>query len=114
MLSEKQNNFILYWESVRERESNFIRKLYGGLPMALIFGLPIILFVVVVYLFFPDWYMKISGTSGGTFMVVVIAVIISILFFSFFRMHFKWEQNEQLYLELKHRQHSEMQQGTKI
>lgn len=104
MLSEKQKNFILYWESIRERESNFARKLSGGLPMAMIFGLPIILFVVVVYLFFPDWYMKISNTTSGTFFVIIVAVIIAILFFSYFRMQFKWEMNEQLYLELKNRQ----------
>lgn len=104
MLSEKQNNFILYWESVREKESNFARKLSGGLPMAMIFGLPIILSVVVVYLFFPDWYMKISNTTSGSFVVIVVAVIIAILFFSYFRMHFKWEMNEQLYLELKNLQ----------
>ncbi len=71
--------------------------------MAIIFGLPIILSVLVVYLFFPEWYMKISNTTSGTFVVIVVAVILAILFFSFFRMHFKWEMNEQLYLELKHR-----------
>jgi len=78
--------------------------------MAIVFGLPIILFVLVVYLWFPDWYAKISGSSAGSFMMAVIAVLICILFFSYFRMHFKWayfrmhfkwEMNEQLYLELK-------------
>jgi cbb3-type cytochrome oxidase subunit 3 len=101
MLSEKQMNFILYWEAARERESKLARKLTGGLPMAAIFGLPIILSVVVVYIFFPDWYTKISDTTSGTFTVIVIAVLIAIVFFAYFRMHFKWEMNEQLYLELK-------------
>lgn len=110
MLSEKQKNFILYWESVREKENNFGRKLSGGLPMALIFGLPIILLVVVVYLFFPDWYMKISNTTSGTFVVIIIAVMIAIFFFSYFRMHFKWEMNEQLYLELKHMRSKETEE----
>ena len=59
---------------------------------------------MVVYLFFPDWYTKISGTTPWTFIVVLIAVIIAILFFSYFRMHFKWEMNEQAYLELKYKQ----------
>jgi len=101
MLSEKQNNFILYWESVRERESNFVRKLSGGVPMALIFGLPIILFLIIIYLFFPVWYMKISNISSGTLFVIVIGVIIAMIFFAYFRMQFKWEMNEQYYLELK-------------
>ena len=103
MLSEKQINYIFYWERVRDKESSFIRKLTGGLPMAMIFGLPILLFILIVYIFFPDWYMKISATTSGTFGVVVVAVMILIIFFSYFRMHFKWEMNEQLYLELKHK-----------
>ena len=32
---------------------------------------------------------------------IVIAVIICMLFFSYFRMQYKWEMNEQLYQELK-------------
>lgn len=101
MLTEKQKNFIIHWENVRENENTLKRKIIGGLPMATLFGLPIILFIVVVYLFFPDWYMKISSTTSGSFIVVIIAVLIAILFFSYFRMHFKWEMNEQLYNELK-------------
>jgi len=101
MLTEKQKNFLIHWENVRLKESTVRRKIFGGLPMAMLFGLPIILFVVVIYLFFPDWYMKISNTTSGSFIVIVIAVFIAILFFSYFRMHFKWEMNEQLYTELK-------------
>ena len=69
--------------------------------MAFIFSLPILLFVLVVYLFFPEWYTKVSQTSQGTFITIVIAVFICILFFSYFRMHYKWELNEQLYEEIK-------------
>ncbi|MEJ7610856.1 MAG: hypothetical protein WKF88_06730, partial [Ferruginibacter sp.] len=71
---------------------------------AMMFCLPILLLVVCVYFFFPDWYTKISGTSAATFFVVIIAVIIATLFYAFARMHFKWEMNEQLFLELKYKQ----------
>ena len=104
MLSEKDLSFIQYWESERETQRSFTSKMLRGLPMATMFSLPILLFIGVVYLWFPDWYTKISGTSAGSFVMVVIAVIISILFFSYFRMHFKWEMNEQLYTELKIKQ----------
>ncbi len=100
MLSPKDQSFVEYWKNNRDRESSFARKLIGGLPMATMFGLPIILLVMVVYLFFPEWYTKISKTSSGTFMAMVVAVFIAILFFAFFRMQFKWEMNEQLYQEL--------------
>lgn len=69
--------------------------------MAMLFGLPILLLLAVVYLFFPEWYTKISKTTAGTFDIILIAVFIAILFFSYFRMHFKWEMNEQAYQELK-------------
>ena len=104
MLTEKEEAFIQYWEEQRAIQSSFVSKLRNGLPMATMFGLPIILFVLVVYLWFPDWYMKISGTSAGSFVMVIIAVLICILFFAYFRMHFKWEMNEQLYQELKQKQ----------
>lgn len=107
MLSEKDLAFIEYWEKERATQATFLSKLLGGLPMATMFGLPIILFIMVVYLWFPDWYTKISGTSAGSFIMVVIAVLICIIFFSYFRMHFKWEMNEQLYTELKIKQQKE-------
>ncbi|MEO6230990.1 MAG: hypothetical protein ABJB11_03550 [Ferruginibacter sp.] len=101
MISEKEIKFLRYWERNREIESTFFSKLTRGFPMALLFGLPIILSIVVVRIFFPDWYMKISQTSPGMFITAVIAMVIIILFYSFFRMQFKWEMNEQLYKELK-------------
>lgn len=101
MITEKEKQFLLYWERNRERENGFISKLSRGLPMALLFGLPIILSVVSVWIFFPDWYMKISKTSPGMFITAIFAIFLIVLFYSFFRMQFKWEMNEQLYKELK-------------
>lgn len=101
MISEKEIKFLRYWERNKEIESTFLSKLTRGLPMALLFGLPIILSVVTVRIFIPDWYMKISKTSPGMFITTVIAMLIIVLFYSFFRMQFKWEMNEQLYKELK-------------
>jgi uncharacterized BrkB/YihY/UPF0761 family membrane protein len=104
MLTEKELAFIQYWETYRLAHSSFGSKFLRGLPMATMFGLPIILFILTVYLYFPDWYTKISGSLTGSFITIVIAVLITILFFSYFRMHFKWEMNEQLYKELKYQQ----------
>ncbi len=104
MLTTEEENFIQYWEQNRVAHSSFISKLLRGLPMACVFGLPILLLIVCVYLFIPDWYIKISKTSPQAFFVVVIAVIIAIIFYAIVRMHFKWEMNDQMYLELKHKQ----------
>ena len=101
MISEEDIKFLRYWERVRDSESSFISKLMRGLPMAFLFGLPIILSVLVVKLFMPNYYTKMSQTSPGTFITVVIAIIIIVGFYAFFRMQYKWELNEQLYQELK-------------
>ena len=101
MISEKETAFLRYWEQNRDRENTFMSKLTRGLPMAILFGLPIILSVISVRIFLPDWYMKFSQTSPGMFSTAVIAMVVIVLFYSFFRMQFKWEMNDQLYKELK-------------
>lgn len=101
MISEKDIQFLRYWERVRESENTVSSKISRGLPMAFLFGLPITLSVVAVRLFVPDWYMKISKTTPGAFITVIIAMVLIILFYAYFRMQYKWEMNEQLYQELK-------------
>ena len=68
--------------------------------MALLFSLPIILSVVIVRLYFPEWYAKLSKTSPGMFFTAFMAVLLIACFYAFFRMHIRWENNEQLYREL--------------
>lgn len=104
MLTEKEDHFIHYWEKNRERENTFVSKLLSGLPMATLFTLPILLLVLTVWIFIPEWYTKISKTSPGMFLTAIFALFIIVFFYSFFRMQFKWENNEQLYLELKNKQ----------
>jgi uncharacterized BrkB/YihY/UPF0761 family membrane protein len=111
MITAKERQFIAYWEREREWRSKFSNKLLSGLPMAMLFGIPIILSIVVVYFYFPEWYTKISNTSPGMFITVIIAVLIAILFFSYFRMHYKWEMNEQLYKELKNKENKQLSAG---
>lgn len=95
-----------YWEDVRESENKFSRKILAGLPMATLFCMPVILFVILVNIFLPDWFAKVSNTNGATYVVVLIALLIATLFIAYFRMHFRWEMNEQKYLELKAKQKS--------
>lgn len=104
MLTDDELRFLHYWENNRELHNSFSSKLLRGLPMAFVFGLPILLLVLSVYLFLPEWYTKISKTSSSAFVVVVIAVLLAIVFYAFVRMHFKWEMNEQQYKELKYKE----------
>lgn len=95
---------MAYWEREKESRNSFSAKLTGGIPMAALFSVPILLFITAVYLFFPEWYTKISSRLPGSIFIIVLAVMICILFFSYFRMQYKWEMNEQLYRELKNKE----------
>ncbi len=101
MLTDKEKQFMYYWETERVKQSSFTSKLMNGLPMATIFAFPIVLLVFVVKIFLPEWNTRVSNISNGTMITIVVALVLCIFFFSFFRMHYKWEMNEQLYLELK-------------
>ncbi|MEO9210636.1 MAG: hypothetical protein ABI208_06030 [Ginsengibacter sp.] len=96
MLTIEENDFINYWEANREKERMFFRQLGYGLPRGLIFGLPILLAVI-----FHDWYKNMIPISKAQIILISIAVIGISLFYSIFRMNFRWDQNEQLYKELK-------------
>ena len=100
MLTEKEKDFISHWEAVREEYSSISSKLIRGLPMALLFALPIFFSLIIVYFFSPEWYTKISQKASGESIMIVISLFIIVLFFSLARMHFNWEMNEQAYREL--------------
>jgi hypothetical protein len=120
MLTEKDKKFIHYWEQVRDREATMRHKLLSGLPMALLFGFSILIFFIGIKVFFPSWFTTATHKSNdvvvpemtqqfmklstGDIITAVIAIFILVLFFSYFRMHYKWEMNEQLYMELKARE----------
>ena len=101
MLNAEEEKFIKYWEENREIRSSFSNKITSGLPMAMLFGLPVLLLIATVYFLFPEWYTKISAGLSGSLPTIVLAVGIAILFYAYTRMHFKWEMNEQLYRELR-------------
>ena len=106
MLSEKDKKFITHWEKERERQKTIPAKLIAGLPMAILFCMPILLFITAVYFFLPEWYTRVSNSLAGSMATIVIALIICMLFFSYFRMQYKWEMNEQLFRELKHKENT--------
>jgi hypothetical protein len=103
MLTEKEMKFIENWEQVRVEYSSFKSKMIRGLPMAMIFSFPILFSLAAVYFLSPEWYTKVSQKASGSISPIIISVLFCVPFFSFFRMHFKWEMNEQLYQELKNK-----------
>lgn len=108
MLSQKEIAFIKHWESVRVEYSSFTSKLKRGVPMAILFTFPIIFSMIAVYFLSPEWYTKVGQKINGELPAIIMAILICIAFFSYFRMHFNWEMNEQLYNELKQKQSTQI------
>ena|SRR5450631_2631267 len=96
MLTKDEILFLEYWEKRREKEKQFFRQLVTGLPMGLVFALPVLLVVI-----FHGWYKNMIYISDSQIIVIIIGVLCVAIFFSIFRGKFKWENNEQLYKELK-------------
>ncbi len=96
MLTTDEKLFIEFWEKNRNKEKTFFRQLARGLPIGLVFALPILVAVI-----FHNWYKSMIYISGSQVIVIVVGVLAIAVFFAVFRMKFKWENNEQLYKELK-------------
>lgn len=99
MITAEEEKFIKFWEENRSVQKKFFYKLLVGLPMGLVFGLPIILSLI-----FKGWYKNMDFISGSQVTVVLIAVFGITVFYALFRMHMRWEMNEQFYKELKFKQ----------
>jgi cbb3-type cytochrome oxidase subunit 3 len=99
MLTKDELLFIEYWEKNRDKENLILRQLTMGLPMGLVFALPVLVVVI-----FHGWYKNMIYISDSQMIVIIITVLFVAIFFSIFRGKFKWEQNEQLYKELKFKQ----------
>ena len=100
MINEREEQFIQYWEQNRDLLKRPASKLMRGIPVAILFVLPILIVIIAVYIFNPDWYTKVAPMYSGTFTAIFVALFICILFIAYFRMQFKWESNEQMYHEL--------------
>lgn len=104
MLTEKESAFLKYWAEERERQANIGFKIKAGLPKALLFYLPVPIFIFLVYLFSPDWFYRVSNKAGSLMPTILVALLLATFFFAVFRMHFRWEANEVYYQELKQKQ----------
>lgn len=97
MLTDQEEAFIAYWAANRDKQKRTFRQFLLGIPLAL-------LFVILISLnFFSGWYKRaamISSTADFNPGVLLLALILIVVFVAIFSRKFKWEQNEQRYIEL--------------
>jgi glycopeptide antibiotics resistance protein len=97
MLTDQEEAFIKYWAANREKQKRTFRQFLLGIPLALLFVVPITLN------FFSGWYKRaamIRGTQDFNPGVLLLALILIVVFIAIFSRKFRWEQNEQRYIEL--------------
>lgn len=99
MLTKDEKLFLEYWEKNRNTQKHFMYQLAAGLPFGLLFSLP-----VLVVIIFHGWYKSMIYISTSQIIVIIAGVVAVAVFVAVFRMKFKWENNEQLYKELKFKQ----------
>jgi uncharacterized membrane protein len=104
MLTDEEKRFLRYWEENRDRQSKVVKQWLMGLPLGLLFGIPILIN------FFSNWYKpaamdRNSQISNHDFnpLVLIIALLLIVSFIAIFSKRHKWEMHEQQYKELKAR-----------
>ena len=97
MLSKEEEAFIDYWKANREKQKRTFRQFLLGIPLALLFVIPIALN------FFSGWNKRaIMESNGPDFNpgVLLLALLLIVVFIAIFSRKFKWDQYEQRYREL--------------
>jgi hypothetical protein len=104
MLTENEKGFVEWWSENRLKQKKTMKQWLMGIPLGLLFAIPIVIN------FFSGWFkradMQLNGQiSNHQFspVVLLIALVLIISFVAIFSKRYKWDQNEQRYLELKAR-----------
>ena len=108
MISEEEQKFIRYWEARRENEGRTLTQLLKGIPMGLLFAMPV--FILLFTSRF--WYKRadmVATTQLNPF-VFSLAIFLIVIFVSVFYKKHQWERNEQQYLEFKSKEESALKQ----
>src|SRR5580692_5764340 len=97
MLTPEENAFIQYWEQNRVRQKKIFRQFLIGIPVGLLFVIPIAIN------FASGWYKRADmEANSGEFnpIVLLIALLLIVAFTAIFYRQHKWDQYEQRYREL--------------
>jgi sterol desaturase/sphingolipid hydroxylase (fatty acid hydroxylase superfamily) len=104
MLTQQEKDFIRYWENNRARQKKVVRQFLVGIPIGLLFVIPIVIN------FSAGWYKRAdmeANTQDFNPMVLLVALLLIVGFTAIFYQRHKWDQHEQRYRELLHRQSKE-------
>ncbi|MFZ9686982.1 MAG: hypothetical protein ACO3AW_03335 [Chitinophagaceae bacterium] len=96
--SEEEIKFMAYWEQNRLKQKRFLTQLTYGLPIGVIFAIPIL----VNFLLGRFWYKRADAVGLSQFnpTILIVAVILIAVFVAILNRRFKWEKFEHEYQRL--------------
>jgi len=96
MLTTEETKFINHWGQNRDREKNIGRQIFFGLPFGLLLGIGVLVVLE------SGWYERANmvANSQSSPWLLVLAIVAIAVFTGVFYKKYKWEMNEQRYLEL--------------
>ena len=96
MLTEQEETFILFWAEKRIQQKKNFKQFLKGLSSGLSIGIGIILLLVT------GWYQRANMEANSKLSPIILFLTIAILsvFMGFIYQNYRWEMNEQQYLEL--------------
>ena|SRR5688500_3738844 len=102
MLDHKEKLFVEYWEVNRMKEKSVLYQLLTGLPIGLLFALPII-FILFTGRY---WFKRADMVANAELspVILVAAVLMIALFVAIVYKRHQWEMKEQQFKQLKAKQ----------
>jgi len=100
MLTPQEKDFIRYWEANRLRRKQVFRQFLIGIPVGLLFVIPIFIN------FSSGWYKRAdmeAHSADFNPLVLLVALLLIVGFTAIFYQRHRWDQSEQHYRELKSR-----------
>jgi uncharacterized membrane protein len=97
MLTQREKDFLFYWEKNREREKRVFRQFLIGIPAGLLFAVPIFIN------FASGWFKRatmIANSQDFNPIVLLIALLVIVAFIAIFSKKHQWDMREQHYREL--------------
>ena len=104
MLTKEEEAFLRYWEKNRLRQKKLFRQFLVGIPIGLLFVIPIVIN------FSSGWYKRAdmeANSQDFNPIVLLVALLLIVGFVAIFWQRHKWEQQEQYYKELLIKQSGE-------
>ena len=104
-MTEDEKKFMAWWELNRDKQKKLVRQWFVGLPIGLIFVIPIIINLS------SGWYkradMEVNSQQLNP-VVLLVAMIVIISFIAVFYKRHQWDMDEQRYKEMKAKEEREV------